>query len=198
MILFLFVKNLYITITLPLLSSLLTPFQFLKAYSGPQGSMIKEQHWVCRFIINQILITSVLSWYSSYGDCQTEHCLWHNYIRHYIQSMPPETRKSYCLWLATRTKLLIRAAPQFIFKEGSIILTHLCKVLWELGIKIVLCKRYYCSQNMAWHPCTFSHSDRAALAPAIKYQLYAYPCLGKTGKDQSRGGLRTREEYNRG
>lgn len=56
---------------------------------------------------------------------------------------------------------------------------------------------------MTLHPFTLylnwiSHSYRAALALVIKEQLYAYPCLGKTEKDQSRGGLRTVEEYNRG
>lgn len=129
LILFLFSKKLCSPITLPLLSSLLTPFPFLKAYSCPHRSTIKEQPWVCCFIINQILITSVLSRYSSYGDCRTEHCLWHSYIRDYIQSMLSEVRKSYCLPLAMQTQLLIRAALQVPFKEGPAIPTHLCKVL---------------------------------------------------------------------
>lgn len=130
--------------------------------------MIKEQPWVCCFIINQILITSALSRYSSYGDCWTEHCLWHSYIRDYIQSMLPKMRKSYCLPLAMQTKLLIRAVLQASFKEDPTIPTHHCKVLWALGIK-VLCY-CYSSENMALHPFTSGHGAEqwsSSLTPAL-------------------------------
>lgn len=129
LILFIFAKKLYSPIILSLLSFPTDTFPIFKGLLLPLHSMVKEQPWVCCFIINQILITSVLSRYSSYGHCWPEYCLWHSYIRDYIQSMVPEMKKSYCLPLAMQTKLLIRAVPQVTFKEGPKIHTHLCKVL---------------------------------------------------------------------
>lgn len=66
-----------------------------------------------------------------------QNTLWHNYIRNYIYYMPPEIMKSYCLPLAMQTKLLIRAVLQVSFREGPTIYTHLCKVLGELGMKVL-------------------------------------------------------------